>query len=471
MCDCDHITTAKYLHCYKLDCNVCFLTTCSKRAREITERLEKFKEQSVKGGLRVGRLKHVTISFPRESDRAQFETDKSYREFKRKTIYPLLRDIGLIGGFVFLHVWSTVCLNCNKSEYACTCPRNDLVKVVNIHVHAIGYGYLISSEEFNKRFPSFILQAHKPRTRAYSTVFYALRKGALYKKENKHVASPYSAFGWLTGSKFKKTKTTAHHQRARCEKCASPMKITAIQHTPVPPTTEYSFVTKTREFKIKGLHELKTTLDAIALERRSRREVAPHHDEATNANKSEKQTLGKIAKQLSETARAIEALTSGSESSPSTPHIPNAPPPSAKNPALPSPRVLDEVTENFLKKIKGAPPNADPKPQESIEDETELVLESFDGDKNISESIAEEAKPAPVPKPPPKGGEILSAFVVELRDKSIAIKSDDGDLAYLPKKCVRNASELREGERMDIAIAYDPAWFPKIKWFRAKRAT
>ncbi len=126
----------KYLHCNKLDCNTCFIASCSKRAREMNEKLLQFKNHCKQAGINLGDIKHFSILF--DNYREKFEDDKAYKSFKKHELYPMLKELGMIGGYIFLHIWSNYCLNCYRTEYECNCSQNNMVKVINIHVHAIG---------------------------------------------------------------------------------------------------------------------------------------------------------------------------------------------------------------------------------------------------------------------------------------------------------------------------------------------
>ncbi len=104
-----------YQHCNKLDCKVCFITSCSARARKVNERLKEFRRISYANGIEVGRMLHFSIIFYMKKD--TILTFKKFVEFKRKILYPMLRNIGIFAGVVFLHVWSNICTVCGEKEY------------------------------------------------------------------------------------------------------------------------------------------------------------------------------------------------------------------------------------------------------------------------------------------------------------------------------------------------------------------
>ena len=115
-----------YQHCNKLDCVDCFVTTCSLKARRINERLREFRRISYANGISVGKILHFSLISC--EGKSLFQTHTDFNKFKRKIVYPMLKDMGVIGGVVFLHLWSYICMVCGEKEYYCRCKDENEFK-------------------------------------------------------------------------------------------------------------------------------------------------------------------------------------------------------------------------------------------------------------------------------------------------------------------------------------------------------
>ena len=76
-------------------------------------------------------------------------------------------------------------------------------KRINIHVHVLGFGYLMDSRDFMEKYPNYMYRNHLPRrTSAYHTAFYILSHIALWRGTNGMLKPSYNLFGYLHPKKF-----------------------------------------------------------------------------------------------------------------------------------------------------------------------------------------------------------------------------------------------------------------------------
>ena len=141
-----------YQHCNKLDCEKCFITTSSLKARRINERLMEFRRICYANKISIDKILHFSILFRKGKE--LIKTHDDFNKFKRNTLYPMLKEIGIIGGVIFLHIWSNICTDCGEKEYFCRCNEEERVleKKINIHVHVLGFGYLMDKDEFKEKY-------------------------------------------------------------------------------------------------------------------------------------------------------------------------------------------------------------------------------------------------------------------------------------------------------------------------------
>jgi len=140
-----------YQHCNKLDCENCFVTTSSLKARKINERLTEFRRICYANKIPIDKILHFSILFRKGKE--LFHTHVDFSKYKRKVLYPMLKAMGVLGGVMFLHIWTNICKMCGEKEYFCRCKEEKRVfeKKVNIHVHVLGFGYLMDKYEFKEK--------------------------------------------------------------------------------------------------------------------------------------------------------------------------------------------------------------------------------------------------------------------------------------------------------------------------------
>ena len=249
-----------YNHCNKLDCSSCFVTGCSIKARKINQRILEFRKLSYQNKIPIGKIIHCSLIL--NAKKEYFESYKTYNHFKRETIYPMLKEMGIIGGVLFLHIWSNLCIKCGKKEYFCKCEEKEIKKRVNIHIHVIGFGYLINAKEFNKKFQNCIYRNHLPRrTNAYYTIFYTLSKVALWRNGNKKLNPSYNYFGYLHPRKFKTVNKYTIRVTDNCPECNEPLILDRVVDKQIEDEIIYSIKVKKGRYKIEGIEELKKIVE------------------------------------------------------------------------------------------------------------------------------------------------------------------------------------------------------------------
>ena len=214
-------------HCGKLDCSSCFTYACSDRARKINRHLQKFKEQAKKHGLRVGNVIHIILTPEKSLALKNFQDYKKYLTFRRKEVYAKLKKSGILGGYVFTQAWSLKCTICGKSEKECKCQNKDSIEWdINIHFHVLRYGYLLNTKKFRERYKDWIVINAGRREDAYTTAFYILSHGAIWRKEDGKLTRAYESFGWLKSNKFILVKQKVVTFTEKCKHCNKPLRKT-----------------------------------------------------------------------------------------------------------------------------------------------------------------------------------------------------------------------------------------------------
>lgn len=251
-----HSKKVIYSHCNKLDCSICFISASSKKARELDDRILEFRRLSYEKGISIGKILHFSIIL--DSERKSFETQEGYKKLKRTVIYPMLEDIGIIAGILFLHIWSNICVDCGENHYFCNCLGSKTEKKVNIHIHIVGFGYLMETKEFKKKYSKYICRNHLPRREdSFYTNFYILSKIALWKKENGKLLLSYNYFGYLHQSKFKIAKKESYKIIDKCDECKRPRLVDKFLDTEIDYKWIYSLKGKKKTYELKNVEKLR----------------------------------------------------------------------------------------------------------------------------------------------------------------------------------------------------------------------
>ena len=225
-CETHRIKSLKLVfnHCNKLDCETCFIHASSKRARSINEKILEFKAEAKKHGIKIGNIIHVVFSPKKSLALRKMGDYNEFLEFRRDEIFTMLRECGIFAGVIFTQLWSYKCLICGKEEDNCKCQEKELERKLNPHFHVLGYGYLISTEEFREQHEDWVYVNLGRRKDAYHTIFYILTNVALWRKADGKLKPAYQSFGYLKSSEFVKVEEKIKFINDRCPTCKNPRK-------------------------------------------------------------------------------------------------------------------------------------------------------------------------------------------------------------------------------------------------------
>ena len=246
-----------FQHCGKLDCEKCFITTSSLKARKINERLMEFRRICYANKIAIDKILHFSILLRKGKD--LFQTHADFSKFKRNRLYPMLKAMGVIGGVMFLHIWSNICKMCGEKEYYCRCNEEVRIfeKRINIHVHVLGFGYLMNSREFKEKYENCLYRNHLPRrSNAYYTLFYVFSKIALW-KGTKKIKDSCTYFGFLHPSKFKIMARSKTKLMDNCPQCDTPRHISMIENKKLDHKVYWETKVQHRRYKIVGIDILR----------------------------------------------------------------------------------------------------------------------------------------------------------------------------------------------------------------------
>jgi len=224
----DHLyksLTLHYNHCNKLDCETCFIQGSSSRARDLNDRLQKFKEKALREGVKVGKIKHIALS-PTKALMEEVLTDySSYLKFRKEIVVnTILDESGLFAGILIFDLWSKQCKICGKKERECSCEEKDLERVISPHFHYIGYGYVLHANDFREKFKDWVYVNFGSREDAYHTIFYALTHCAMWRKENGKLKPAYGFTGFLRPKHLEPIHAVTKYIPHTCKVCKKPTR-------------------------------------------------------------------------------------------------------------------------------------------------------------------------------------------------------------------------------------------------------
>ncbi|MHA2008710.1 MAG: hypothetical protein ACXABO_11255 [Promethearchaeota archaeon] len=262
---CEHDPKSKknlFVHCNKLDCISCFITGCSLKARKLNKRLQELRRMAYVHNITLGRVLHISLLLNTHLE--EFNTYKRYSAFKRSVIYPLLKKLGIIGGILFLHLWSVICLNCGDKYYDCTCIEKHLERKINIHLHVVGFGYLMNAGEFKDTYPNWVYRNHLPRRdNAYYTIFYILSKAALWRNTKGTLMPSYTYFGYLHQSKLRVTHEHRTKMTDNCPECNQPFIINKILDKHPQRKLYYTIKVPKKEYSLQRINDLRDIVEKL----------------------------------------------------------------------------------------------------------------------------------------------------------------------------------------------------------------
>ncbi|MBN1802555.1 MAG: hypothetical protein JW891_13670 [Candidatus Lokiarchaeota archaeon] len=213
--------TPQFTRCRKFDCETCFPAAASEEARDIEHKLLSFKESAREQGIDIGDYASIVISY--KDPLKHLETYEAFKKLQRKA-GSILKSNGLLGGVIINHAWALKCGHCNQKLSDCQCERIKLKATINHHFHAIGFGFLTHSKEFQKHHPGWIYVNHGRRKTLHETLFYCLSHCSLWRKPDGKLYPAYAYFGWLSSRKCRISDIKIGWRTARCCHCKKELK-------------------------------------------------------------------------------------------------------------------------------------------------------------------------------------------------------------------------------------------------------
>lgn len=165
------------LNCGKKDCPICWKKSLLESAEIITQTYKAVMENNK----RIGRPGHWSISPPKDKTYTWNELKK-----ERSKLHKTLSNSGLVGHHIFIH-----------DKRICD-DQKDLYD--SIHFHVTGFGFLIKSSEFEKKYN----MAYRFHGRRYTdeaikkTLYYIMTHSAMYRNEKDRLSNMYVPGGIIT---------------------------------------------------------------------------------------------------------------------------------------------------------------------------------------------------------------------------------------------------------------------------------
>ncbi|NVM44107.1 MAG: hypothetical protein HWN79_04230 [Candidatus Lokiarchaeota archaeon] len=224
---CSHCGLIKVPKGIEYDANedTCFIQGSSTRARDLNDRLNKFKEKALKEGVKVGKIKHIAFSPTKALIEEILTNYNSYLKFRKEiVISTILEESGLFAGVLIFDLWSKQCKICGKKEHECSCNEKDLERVISPHFHYIGYGYILHTNDFREKFKDWVYVNFGSRDDAYHTIFYALTHCAMWRKENGKLKPAYEFAGFLRPKHLEPIHAVTKYIPHTCKVCKQPTR-------------------------------------------------------------------------------------------------------------------------------------------------------------------------------------------------------------------------------------------------------
>ena len=217
----NHPTELKLVHyqCNKLDCEICYVRTASERARKINIKFTQFKKIVQKSGIKLGNPIHISLTLRSELGKPFLDNYELQYLKLRKVVSTILKNSGLKDFTLFFQHEAVRCKSCGKRCNECLCRTRKLERVLNIHFHAIGFGYIISTYEFRKRYPDWIIRNHGSREDVYQTAFYILTNSSLWRKRDGNLKKVCQSYGHLHPRKLRVITKTIKYTYEKCPHC------------------------------------------------------------------------------------------------------------------------------------------------------------------------------------------------------------------------------------------------------------
>jgi len=208
--------------CFRSMCKECYKKWIGRESNKATRRIEKFEEVSGKNA------KHIILSVP------SWDCGLSLKELRKKA-YPILREIGCIGGTFIFHPFR---FNSDSRRW-----------YYSPHFHVIGFGWIIGSnvsDSYQKN--GWIIKNKGFRDSVFATFYYQLSHCGVRKGFH-----ALTWFGDLSYSKLKLEKEPDTSVCPACQRKLIPIYYDGV-HSGIPPDEEGGyFVDSSDWYEVKTI--------------------------------------------------------------------------------------------------------------------------------------------------------------------------------------------------------------------------
>ena len=237
--------------CYRYDCPECYHSAIHRMAVKSADRLNSFpfklKEET---GLWAGRMKHFVFSFDPNKwrrERCISDAGKGMMKHLDKALRYAAKD-GFYAFEVMIHLQREQHKDgsyCDREN--CDIPASEHVWTFGPHVHAVGYGHLMSTQELhgNPEFRSIniiqVPEASGQERDAYATLYYqGTHASVFYRQDTQKQASRLvKHLGHISPRIYKQKAVGCTCDVAQCD-CGKPLKVYGVR-ADLSPDRNYDF--------------------------------------------------------------------------------------------------------------------------------------------------------------------------------------------------------------------------------------
>lgn len=210
-------------------CPSCYRTVAGRMSKRIEQRFNSLDVLYRMRGMKLGNMKHLEFSYYPwlyDVDFVEKDAGKYIMNYYVQLLDSFMKD-GFYAGVIIPHNWRKKHLDdgseCDWEPYyeygkLVLCPREH-EWIWGPHAHYVGYGYMLSSDEFHVLSGGWVYKNINPGgdRSIGATVFYLLTHSALYQKTSTlKLAKGYRYVGLFSDKLAKKDKTLSKEEYCIC---------------------------------------------------------------------------------------------------------------------------------------------------------------------------------------------------------------------------------------------------------------
>jgi hypothetical protein len=195
-------------HCHNPECPICYVPWTIREGMAAAERMKAAEILYRRAGKDLQDARHFAFSPPQDAAIKMMKTKKGYKQLKKYTI-KLIKKVGIIGGAVVFHAYR---LNKYKQLY------------LSPHFHAVVYGYVLDTIDFNQAFPGWIIKNMGTRKSIAGTLMYVLDHCGLGYENGVRMGHALTWFGALSYNKIAKDSIIKEEKAIQCSACPEELK-------------------------------------------------------------------------------------------------------------------------------------------------------------------------------------------------------------------------------------------------------